>query len=57
MPRGVHLGPRSRVDPAGRFRTRRPRTAVQVSPMRAIYERPVGQGTGRHRRTRRRSMR
>jgi hypothetical protein len=57
MARGIDLGPRSRVDPAGRFRTRRPRSGVQVSPMRAIYERPCGPSRGSHRRTRRRTMR
>lgn len=58
MARGVDLGPRSRVDPAGRFRTRRPRTGVQISPLRAIYERPCGPGYSRgHRRSRRRAVR
>jgi hypothetical protein len=59
MARGVNLGPRSRVDPAGRFPTRTPRTVVQVVQRGKRYERPGGptgrhgRGHGRHRRTRR----
>jgi hypothetical protein len=32
MPKGVNLGPRSRVDPAGRFPTHRPQTEVPRRP-------------------------
>lgn len=55
MPRGVNLGPRSRVDPAGRFPTRTPRTEVPVPGYRARHNRdcsPHG-GSQRYRRSRR----
>jgi len=32
MPKGVDLGPRSRVDPAARFDTNRPQTEVPQRP-------------------------
>jgi hypothetical protein len=55
MPRGVDLGGRSRVDPAGRFRTRRPRSEVPVPQTRGRENRacsPHG-GPQRYRRSRR----
>ena len=46
MARGVRLGPRSRVDPAGKLPTKRPTTRVKRA-------RGHRQGTGRGRRGRR----
>jgi hypothetical protein len=61
MARGVNLGRRSRVDPAGRKRSggnfRGQRTGVQVVQRRPLHERPLrptGRVGGRHRRTKRR---
>lgn len=62
MPRGVNLGRRSRVDPAGRKRSggnfRGQKTGVQVVHRRALHERPQkvkgGRGGRRHRKTARR---
>jgi hypothetical protein len=53
--RGVYQGKRSRVDPAGRFATRRPRSEVPVPQIRARYARdcsPHAYGQ-RYRRSRR----
>jgi hypothetical protein len=47
MARGIYLGPRSRVDPAGRFGTLRPTSRVKRA-------RGHRQGIGRGRRGRRR---
>lgn len=49
MAQGVDLGPRSRVDPAGRFRTRRPRTGHNVPGFPARETRACSPHGGKHR--------
>lgn len=55
MPRGQDLGPRSRVDPAGRIPTKTARTKMDIPRYQARYTRdcsPHGAGH-RYRRSRR----
>ena len=49
MTRGVDLGGRSRVDPAGRFRTRTPRSEVPVPQSRPRETRACSPHGGGHR--------
>lgn len=49
MAMGVDLGGRSRVDPAGRFRTRRPRSEVPVPQTRSRETRACSPHGGKHR--------
>ena len=49
MAKGTDLGPRSRVDPAGRFATRRPQTGHNVPGFRARHSRDCSPHGGRQR--------